>query len=65
MVAAPPSRWYLPPYFQARPKSPIPSCAQQPEALREYFQERLRFYREMSAKYPRGTDPMNQKDVQA
>ncbi|MBZ6385481.1 MULTISPECIES: DNA polymerase III subunit theta [Pantoea] len=35
---------------------------QQPEALREYFQERLRFYREESNKYPRGTDPVYQKE---
>jgi len=35
---------------------------QQPEALREYFQERLKFYREESNKYPRGTDPVYQKE---
>lgn len=34
---------------------------QQPAELREYFKERLRFYREESAKYPRGNDPVYQK----
>ncbi|WP_312631003.1 DNA polymerase III subunit theta [Pantoea piersonii] len=35
---------------------------QQPEALRPYFQERLKFYREESMKFPRGTDPVYQKE---
>lgn len=35
---------------------------QQPEALRAYFQERLKFYREESMKFPRGTDPVYQKE---
>lgn len=35
---------------------------QQPEALRAYFQERLKFYREESSKYPRGSDPIYQKE---
>jgi len=35
---------------------------QQPEPLRAYFQERLRFYREESARFPRGTDPVYQKE---
>ncbi|CCK17671.1 hypothetical protein BN136_3681 [Cronobacter universalis NCTC 9529] len=35
---------------------------QQPEALREYFQEQLKFYREESMKFPRGTDPVYQKE---
>ena len=34
---------------------------QQPEPLRAYFQERLKFYREESMKFPRGTDPIYQK----
>ena len=44
----------------------LPSLAfevemQQPEALRPYFQERLKFSRVESNKYPRGTDPIYQK----
>lgn len=35
---------------------------QQPAELREYFKERLRFYREESVKYPRGNDPIYQKE---
>lgn len=35
---------------------------QQPAELREYFKERLRFYREESEKYPRGNDPVYQKE---
>lgn len=35
---------------------------QQPEPLRGYFQERLRFYREESARFPRGTDPIYQTE---
>lgn len=35
---------------------------QQPEPLRAYFQERLRFYREESMKFPRGTDPVYQRE---
>ena len=35
---------------------------QQPEALRAYIQERLRFYREESAKFPRGTDSVYLKE---
>lgn len=35
---------------------------QQPAELREYFKERLSFYREESAKYPRGNDPVYQKE---
>ena len=36
---------------------------QQPEPLRAYFQERLKFYREVSNNYPRGTDPAYQKEI--
>ncbi|UBN56368.1 DNA polymerase III subunit theta [Pantoea agglomerans] len=36
---------------------------QQPEPLRAYFQERLKFYREESTKFPRGTDPVYQKEL--
>lgn len=35
---------------------------QQPADLREYFRERLKFYREQSMKFPRGNDPVYQKD---
>jgi len=35
---------------------------QQQEALRAYFQERLNFYREESMKYPKGSDPIYQKE---
>lgn len=46
-----------------KPVIPMEVELQQPEALRAYFQERLKFYREESNKYPRGTDPVYQKDV--
>ena len=38
----------------------IPSEAerQQPEELREYFRERLQYYRNLALQYPRGTDPV-------
>lgn len=35
---------------------------QQPEAMREYFKERLQHYRSVALQYPRGTDPIYQKD---
>ncbi|QDY42241.1 DNA polymerase III subunit theta [Candidatus Pantoea soli] len=35
---------------------------QKPEALQAYFQERLRFYREESTWFPRGTAPVYQKE---
>lgn len=35
---------------------------QQPEALKEYFRERLQHYRNVALQYPRGTDPVYQKD---
>lgn len=31
----------------------------QPEAMRPYFQEWFKFYREESMKYPRGNNPVN------
>ncbi|MBJ9259722.1 DNA polymerase III subunit theta [Citrobacter amalonaticus] len=31
---------------------------EQPEHLRDYFMERLKFYREESIKLPRGSDPL-------
>ncbi|ORM55930.1 DNA polymerase III subunit theta [Pantoea conspicua] len=35
---------------------------QQPESQREYFRERLQHYRNVALKYPRGTDPVYQKE---
>ena len=35
---------------------------QQPEALREYFRERLQHYRNVALQFPRGTDPIYQKE---
>jgi len=35
---------------------------QQPEAMREYFRERLQHYRNVALQYPRGTDPIYQKE---
>lgn len=35
---------------------------QQPEALREYFRERLQHYRNVALQFPRGTDPVYQKE---
>lgn len=35
---------------------------QQPEALREYFRERLAMYRQEAMKLPKGTDPIYAKE---
>jgi len=35
---------------------------QQPEAMRDYFKERLQHYRNISLQYPRGTDPVYNKE---
>ena len=35
---------------------------QQPADLREYFRERLQHYRNVALQYPRGTDPVYQKE---
>ncbi|KGD75240.1 DNA polymerase III subunit theta [Tatumella morbirosei] len=35
---------------------------QQPEALREYFRERLAMYRQEAMKLPKGTDPVYAKE---
>ncbi|MDR6349095.1 DNA polymerase III subunit theta [Pantoea sp. SORGH_AS_0659] len=37
---------------------------QQSEEMREYFRERLQFYRQEALKFPRGTDPIYQKEEQ-
>lgn len=35
---------------------------QQPAELREYFKERLQHYRNVALQFPRGSDPVYQKD---
>lgn len=35
---------------------------QQPADLREYFRERLQHYRNVALQFPRGTDPIYQKE---
>lgn len=45
-----------------QPVIPMEVEMQQPETLKEYFRERLKFYREESMKLPRGTDPVYQKE---
>ncbi|MFY0403301.1 DNA polymerase III subunit theta [Pantoea dispersa] len=35
---------------------------QQPAELREYFKERLQHYRNVAMQFPRGTDPVYQKE---
>jgi len=35
---------------------------QQPEDLRDYFRERLAYYRHLSLKLPSGNDPIYQKE---
>lgn len=35
---------------------------QQPEAMRDYFRERLQHYRNVALQYPRGTDPVYLKE---
>lgn len=35
---------------------------QQPEAMREYFRDRLQHYRNVALQYPCGTDPFYQKE---
>ena len=35
---------------------------QQPEALREYFRERLAMYRQEAMKLPKGTDPLYSRE---
>lgn len=35
---------------------------QQPEALKEYFRERLQHYRNVALQYPRGTGPVYFKE---
>ena len=35
---------------------------QQPEAMRDYFKERLQHYRNAALQFPRGNDPIYQKE---
>lgn len=35
---------------------------QQPEAMKPYFRERLQHYRNVALQYPRGTDPIYQRE---
>lgn len=35
---------------------------QQPEAMRDYFRERLQHYRNVALQFPRGTDPVYFKE---
>lgn len=35
---------------------------QQPAELREYFKERLQHYRNVALQFPRGSDPVYQKE---
>lgn len=37
---------------------------QQPEALREYFRERLAFYRQKALDFPGGSDPIYLKEAE-
>ncbi|PLR26484.1 DNA polymerase III subunit theta [Pantoea endophytica] len=36
---------------------------QQPADLRDYFKERLQHYRNVALQFPRGSDPVYQKDA--
>lgn len=36
---------------------------QQTEVMREYFKERLQHYRNVAQQFPRGSDPVYQKEV--
>ncbi|MCG7388341.1 DNA polymerase III subunit theta [Pantoea sp. ACRSB] len=45
-----------------KPVIPMEVELQQPEALREYFRERLQHYRNVALQYPRGTDPVYHKE---
>jgi len=35
---------------------------QQPEAFKDYFRDRLQYYRNVALQFPRGTDPVYQKE---
>lgn len=44
------------------PVLPHEAEAQQPAELREYFRQRLQHYREVSKRFPGGSDPVYQKE---
>ncbi|WP_210452427.1 DNA polymerase III subunit theta [Pantoea ananatis] len=44
------------------PVIPMEVEMQQPEDCREYFRERLQYYRNASLQFPRGSDPVYQKE---
>ena len=44
------------------PFIPMEVEMQQPEEYREYFRERLQHYRNAALQFPRGTDPIYQKE---
>lgn len=45
-----------------QPVIPMEVEMQQPDTLKEYFRERLKFYRAESMKLPRGSDPVYQRE---
>lgn len=45
------------------PVVPHEAEMQQPADLREYFKERLQHYRNVALQFPRGSDPVYQKDA--
>jgi len=45
-----------------KPVIPMETELQQPEALGEYFRERLAYYRQVAQTLPKGTDPVYQKE---
>ncbi|MGG6192997.1 DNA polymerase III subunit theta [Pantoea allii] len=44
------------------PVIPMEVEVQQPDEYREYFRERLQHYRNAALQFPRGTDPVYQKE---
>jgi len=46
------------------PVNPAEVGRQQSEALREYYRERLAFYRKEALKFPGGGDPVYQKEAE-
>ena len=45
-----------------QPVIPMEVEMRQPEALKEYFRERLQHYRQVSQQYPKGNDPVYFKE---
>lgn len=45
-----------------QPVIPMEVEMQQPTELREYFKERLQHYRNVALQFPRGSDPVYQKE---